>query len=468
MTNNDVTMDDDRTMTKLATDAIAAGLEDVSAILIKVIPGMGVYKESIRILHTFKSEELARTYAFILDKKQDEEEVIKLTKEGLEVMIMHRLKQLMPDLCKKCNKVHYSTREEVVRVACRLCGVGACLECYPAEEAQLKWFYLCNNCDHEIVKMRGDEALEKVHLKQKKLSKKKDQPKTDESVEKEEEPKKDEVVEEVVEVKDSDNESEEEEFEEENKKRGFKKKGKKEAAKKEAEANTDEAKENVPKPGKKEKKDIVCSHFRKARCFFGMSGKTPHNGVARCPYKHPSVCQRLLRHGDRGRAGCRGHEAGCKDFHPRMCYASLNTRMCSNLKECTNGYHIRGTTEVAKVTSREPEGRVERRGEREQENFPSLRTTNPPRGFEQQEQQQQEPPTLPNSRNNEESNTTSFLGQILLQQQQMFKQQQDQQKEQQNLMRMLLACLPSPAPTSTPTPTMSPMDAIRMRMVGSV
>ena len=170
----------------------------------------------------------------------------------------------------------------------------------------------------------------------------------------------------------SEEEDEDVEVFEQVKKRGFKlnkKVSSKDPEKKEGD-------EKDKKVKKKEKKDIVCSHFKKARCFFGMSGKVPYNGISFCPYKHPTVCQRLLRHGDRGRAGCRGREAGCRDFHPRMCYSSINTRMCSNIKDCKNGYHMKGTIETSKkVPEKET---VTKEKEKKQNNFPELQSTNKP------------------------------------------------------------------------------------------
>ena len=93
-----------------------------------------------------------------------------------------------------------------------------------------------------------------------------------------------------------------------------------------------------------EKKEPICHHFKKARCHHGMSGKQSYNGIPKCPFRHPMICQKLLRHGDRGRGGCRGKEAGCNEFHQvKMCYSSMNTKKCSNSKDCKNGYHVKGT-----------------------------------------------------------------------------------------------------------------------------
>ena len=144
-----------------------------------------------------------------------------------------------------------------------------------------------------------------------------------------------------------------------------------------------------------------------------MSGKQSHYGVPRCPYKHPSICSKLLRHGDRGRGGCRGKEAGCKEFHQvKMCFNSMNTKQCINLKDCSNGYHVKGT-----VATKE--------GKKESPN-------------EEKKEKEKEKESL---QEKEGSNMASFLGQLLLSQQEMKKQQDQQWLHQQQMMNMFMAKL---------------------------
>ena len=447
MTNKD-NMDDTKMLCKLMTEATEAAMDDVASAIGKVKPGDN-HKESIKNLHSTKKEALARTYAFLMNKLEDEEDVIKFTKEGLELMIMNRLKQLMPDVCKKCNKIHFTSREEIPEVACRMCNTGACRECFPVEEGMNKWIYLCTLCDNFVQQQRGEEALEKSHFNQK-VKKKVEKKKEDEIAV---EPPAKEDTEEVIELGDdveTEEEKEDEDFEEaRSKKRGFKKTNifvKPTLKEKEVEGRKD----------KKEKKEIVCSHFRKARCFFGMSGKVPHDGVPSCPYKHPTVCHRLLRHGDRGRGGCRGKEDGCKESHPRMCFTSINTRVCPNGKTCNNGYHIKGTIEPSQKVPEKEKVKNRNPKEKEQEAFPRLQSTNPPKGFKD----------------------ASPFGEILLQQKQLIaqmKQQQDQSMKQQEQCNMLQAILTSMVEqrmttplTTAPAPApLSLADCLRLRMVGS-
>ena len=162
----------------------------------------------------------------------------------------------------------------------------------------------------------------------------------------------------------------------------------------------------------KEKKDIICRHFKEARCHHGLSGRQSYNGVVRCPFKHPSVCPKLLRHGDRGKAGCRGREAGCNDYHQvKMCYSSMNTRLCSNLKDCNNGYHVKGTVATCK------EGKKE---------------------FSKEQSKEQEKEKVQEKVRDKEDNVASFLGQLLLQQQEMKKQQDQQWMQQQQMMQLFM------------------------------
>ena len=165
MTNKD-NMDDSKMLCKLMTEATEAATDDLASDIGKVKPGDN-HKESIKNLHSIKKEVLARIYAFLMNKSKDNENVIKFTKEGLELMIMNRLKQLIPDVFKKCKKNHFTSREEIPEVTCRMYNTGACRECFPVEEGMNKWIHLCTVCDIFVQQQRGEEALEKSHFNQK-------------------------------------------------------------------------------------------------------------------------------------------------------------------------------------------------------------------------------------------------------------------------------------------------------------
>ena len=150
--------------------------------------------------------------------------------------------------------------------------------------------------------MMGEEALEATHFKKKKLTKEKvDDTKTEnksEELEKEnsinhmcKSALKEHMENYFITLENSDNEEEEEDLWKVNINIGFKK-------------GDATEKEDVKK--EKDKKDIICRHFKKARCHHGMSERQKHNSVAKCPYKHPTNCPKRLRHGDRGKGRLQG------------------------------------------------------------------------------------------------------------------------------------------------------------------
>ena len=71
--------------------------------------------EVMKNLTTASSEVLSRTYAFMMNRNEDDDDVTKFVKDGWEQMIFYRLKQLMPIGCKKCNQVYKNERTKVVR-----------------------------------------------------------------------------------------------------------------------------------------------------------------------------------------------------------------------------------------------------------------------------------------------------------------------------------------------------------------
>ena len=432
LTNDE--MQDDKVLAMLATEASTLKLDDVGKTILMVKPGDSI-KEVNKNLTSASSQALARTYAHLTNLKEDEEDVTKFLKEGLVEMIFYRLKQLMPAGCKKCNKVHVIGREEVPKVTCRMCGIGACKDCYPVEEAMGKWSYLCGTCDKDVSKMMGEDALKPSLFSavyRKKKSGKEKTPIEDGDTEEEKEEEKDDNVEEkeeeeVIEVEDD--------FQEvKNHKRGFK--GKK--------------KDNASEQTKNEKDDEIkpiCHHFKKARCHHGMSGKVSYNGIPKCPFRHPMICQRLLRNGDRGRGGCRGKEAGCNEFHQvKMCFSSMNAKKCSNTKDCSNGYHVKGTV----VTKEKPAKPVVKEDNQATPANHIVPKCPQPKGQEKQ----------PETEASNNGNLSSFLGQLILQQQEMMQQQQQVRQEQlqmQQQMMQLMSRMAGSTESRAPSPMMGVM-----------
>ena len=139
------------------------------------------------------------------------------------------------------------------------------------------------------------------------------------------------------------------------------------------------------------------------------------------------ICQKLLRHGDRAKGGCRGKEDGCKDFHGvKMCYRSMNTKKCEHFKDCPNGYHVKGT-----VSS----GQKSEKANGKEKNFSKVTENKEP----ERTKKAQEPKTSSTGENN--LNLGSFLDQIFQQQQEMIAEQEKQRKDQmlmqQQMMQMM-------------------------------
>ena len=80
----------------------------------------------------------------------------------------------------------------------------------------------------------------------------------------------------------------------------------------------------------------ICKFFKTGRCKHGISGKK--DGI--CTYRHPKICNKLLKNGLRRRGGCNRGDS-CDFFHPKMCNSSLQERVC--LRENCKFMHISGT-----------------------------------------------------------------------------------------------------------------------------
>ena len=126
---------------------------------------VGEFKENMKKMSSTPVPVLTRTYAFLMNLKEEDDEVTKFKKDGLVAMVLYRFKQLMHVGCMKCNKVHHTPRTKVPQVTCRLCGIGACKECFTAEERNNKWIHLCKVCDKEVACMKGEGALGNSHIK---------------------------------------------------------------------------------------------------------------------------------------------------------------------------------------------------------------------------------------------------------------------------------------------------------------
>ena len=349
---------------KLQTESKELGKElgkEIGETLFKKINMDNSFDWNVRSLQQGCSrQDLKQFYAFLLAAKEEDERVTSLNLSGLRKMVVFRLTQLMPQACVPCKgKTFYYGREEQAVVSCRRCQKTACRTCYPMEEIskvdelQRKgWRYMCKECDEEVERHTGLERLNQEDFRKdaKKIAK------AGASLEELVAPstsgeKKDEV--EAVVDDDGDN-SEEEDLEDDTifgeKASQVQEKAKKPKEKKEVGTKT---------KSDDEKKKMNCPHLKKGRCFFGLSGKKQHEGKSECPYLHRRVCERLLKHGDRGDRGCkRGNE--CPKLHVKMCPHSLQG-VCM-VHGCTAGLHVSGTN-TREARTREEEKK--KRGEEE-------------------------------------------------------------------------------------------------------
>ena len=342
----------------LGTEANSEGHKEVAAVLFSVKGDVDEYVDNLKNLRSgpgSKRGALEKTYAYLIRKKVEDEEVARLNVEGLREMILHTLNTLMPQHCRGCRKDHYRRLEEEPMVSCLRCDKPACSSCY--KEHNPGWQYVCSPCakvvsddlglgrleeKHLIAKFRGKEGGKEARKERRKeASKEKEVVTLDETDEMR--PSQDMfATQNGQEQEEEENISNEGEEGEEGLEKAFLPAGWKEKAGKAAKT---EAKKDTKKEDTKDEKK-VCIHHKRGRCNFGMSGRLMVDGQwQECPYSHPRICDRLLRDGDRGKSGCKG---GCNKLHPKMCYSSMNTKTCPN-EACRNGYHVRGTKKGEKV-----------------------------------------------------------------------------------------------------------------------
>ena len=84
---------------------------------------------------------------------------------------------------------------------------------------------------------------------------------------------------------------------------------------------------------------IPCKYYLNSRCKHGVSGKE-------CKFKHQKTCRRWLNYGNHKKYGCTLREK-CENFHPKLCWSSLNSRTCTNQTCIFN--HIKGTKREVEI-----------------------------------------------------------------------------------------------------------------------
>ena len=105
-----------------------------------------------------------------------EEEVKSLIKEGLVEKVVRRIKNLLSELCKSCNKNSSFQLSDFTKLHCLCCSRGACRDCYevdipvynklPMRGSGL--YYFCNTCSFQVEKQVKMPEMKKAQKRPKK------------------------------------------------------------------------------------------------------------------------------------------------------------------------------------------------------------------------------------------------------------------------------------------------------------
>ena len=293
-------------------------------------------------LKSAKVEGLRKVLAYLMNWKDEEGKSMtsKYLKEGLIIVIMKRLKNLMPSSCGTCKSLIYFLPSDECdeNFKCIKCERNMCNSCIDQNSSYFKaastfgtsTFHVCLPC---VDMIRSDSALgpectRKDQEKPEALNNEQsvsvidigntNKP-PDKSTEKPsykstvKPANKSTEVPEVIETDESVIIDDSTDFTETDK---------------QAVPNSNGNDNMVPNV----KKD--CFHFTKHNnCRFGMSGKG-------CDFNHPKVCNQNRLYGN-GRYGCKKGDQ-CKFFHQRICRNASKEKICLNEK--CSFIHPKGTT----------------------------------------------------------------------------------------------------------------------------
>ena len=321
--------------------------EDVSKVIFKIKSSEDFGKNVTNLARQGKEmvtiKQLRSCLAFLHNTTVEDRKVAILHKSGLCKMIMVRIYQLAPHFCALCQKFHYLMRGQEPVISCLRCGTGACPTCYTREENPTlkKWKFICEGCESVV---ENDLGLGKLEAKDwdKDYDKKKNKTNVSQDVPKKTPEKAPE--EEEADEEDAEKETVDLEIDENLAAAAAKVQGKKSEQDQQKSKNDDE---------KEKRKNTVCPHLKKGRCYFGLTGRREYEGKSECPFKHPRTCDALLNHGVKGNQGCREKTSGCRKFHPKFCHYSLNKGVCFD-KDCKLGFHVKGTnTKAARAKAEE-------------------------------------------------------------------------------------------------------------------
>ena len=149
-------------LTMLITEATNLGLEQVTRTM-RLIKSQEDFAKNVGNLRKPKAPELRTTLAFLLGCQEEDARVARLYAPGLRKMIMVRVLQLAPKVCRLCtHSYYYMRKEEVEGVACLRCEAGACPKCFTSADRMVtnKWKYICEGCVPVVENDMGFGRLE--------------------------------------------------------------------------------------------------------------------------------------------------------------------------------------------------------------------------------------------------------------------------------------------------------------------
>jgi len=122
------------------------------------------FDRNVKELSSFNRENLRKTLSSLLGKPADDTYIQSLKVEGLKILIMHMLKNLMPRKCGVCVSAYYKLPMENPKVKCFRCSKMACPKFFEdIIDANLR--YVCNDCEEEVKSQVGEGSLIIDHFK---------------------------------------------------------------------------------------------------------------------------------------------------------------------------------------------------------------------------------------------------------------------------------------------------------------
>ena len=288
---------------------------------LKIINDSGIKRDRLKATITFLKNKFSDNYPkateFLSPKKQN------ITKNELSLQLINFIKLTVPHNCSTCEIPYFPyivDNYDKTEIRCFKCSLPAHAGCITDDEVHFNRgiVFICSHCVKEKVTNKKDTQPSRPNLTQKdddltQSQHQHPQESSESSSDSDQHPPT--KSQKKSKQKSSDSESENQPPSRPRRKR---------KSKSESESGDSD---NSPK---KE----ICRFFERGTCRYGLSG----NNKGNCKFSHPPMCRKVLQHGTRGKLGCKGK---CDKFHPKLCYAALNTKEC--FKPACPFWHIKGT-----------------------------------------------------------------------------------------------------------------------------